>query len=407
MKKKRILFITNSLQKAGSEKYVYELVSHINKEMFDVEVLTTCGVLCEKDFPHYYYFKLIDKGIKIHTLLHSFHPVRLKGERFIQKIPLLSTLYFVIINQINRLRRKIKYEKELRSLFLGFNAIILIDALYYYEIKNSLPKGIYFETHLMCHQAQFKNDFRIYQAYEQNIPYNFVYIDCYQIKEIECQGKAIGNTFYLPLSINFSGLSMNANNFEVSKHAPTINIGVFTRINRIKPIENILEAFEILFTLNKNVCLRIFGKVQDDVYYNELNELIQKKGMVNCVSFEGHTNDMLKSIKDSDITLIWVVSIFDFVGYAAIEICLNNVPIVLCNIDNNMTSKLINDASCIPPYFYDYKELAIYTNNTIINGNIGQLMHKEKTAYMASRNLSENIKKYEDFLSKNLELNLL
>ena len=71
------------------------------------------------------------------------------------------------------------------SNLLKNDAVILIDALYYNKIKNFITDEVYFETHLMCHQAQFDKDFNIYSEYDKSKDYNFVYIDEKQILEIE------------------------------------------------------------------------------------------------------------------------------------------------------------------------------------------------------------------------------
>ena len=53
------------------------------------------------------------------------------------------------------------------------------------------------------------------------------------------------------------------------------------------------------------------------------------------ILFMGHVDDMIASVKKENVNLVWVLSIFQFVGYAGVELCLNNVPIILNNIDGD------------------------------------------------------------------------
>lgn len=397
-KRKRLLFVTNSLQKAGSEKYTFEIVKNIDKSLFDVEVLTTADVHLNKKFPHVYYFELRKLGIKIHTIL--YRPGEIQPS-FINRLPLKKVSNYILF-RINRYRRSSLYNKRLSKLFSSFDAVILVDALFFHHIKNNLDPGIYFETHLMCHQAQFNRDFKIYDAYDKNsTEYNFVYADEYQLSEIEAQEVKIKNTFGFPLSINVDDL--NPVDYHKIVEKKEFNIGVFTRINRIKPIDKILEAFEILKSLNAEVKLKIFGHIQDPDYHKELMEIIKNKGLIHHISFEGHAENMLEGIKEKNVSLAWIVSIYEYVGYAATELCMNNIPIILDNIDGNNSIKPIDNETSIPPYFYTPSELAKHTHYIISNNKLEELQQLETDQFLSHHDLEKNISKYEQYLLKTLK----
>lgn len=97
------------------------------------------------------------------------------------------------------------------------------------------------------------------------------------------------------------------------------------------------------------------------------------------------------------MNLVWVLSIFQFVGYAGVELCLNNVPIILNNIDGDSKKELDNSNS-IPPYFYDEIKLANYTYDIIREDKLGELLSVEKQEYIIKNNLKINISKYENYL---------
>lgn len=397
-KRKRLLFVTNSLQKAGSEKYTFEIVKNIDKSLFDVEVLTTADVHINKKFPHVYYFELKKLGIKIHTTL--YRPGEIQPS-FINRLPLKKVSNYILF-RINRYRRSGLYNKRLRKLFSSFDAVILVDALFFHHIKNNLDPGIYFETHLMCHQAQFNKDFKIYYAYDKNsTEYNFVYADEYQLSEIEAQEVKIKNTFGFPLSINVDDL--NPVDYHKIVEKKEFNIGVFTRINRIKPIDKILEAFEILKNLNTEVKLKIFGHIQDPDYHKELMETIKNKGLIHHISFEGHAENMVEGIKEKNVSLAWIVSIYEYVGYAATELCMNNIPIILDNIDGNNAIKPIDNETSIPPYFFTPSELAKHTHYIISNNKLEELQQLETDQFLSHHNLEKNIRQYEQYLLNTLK----
>ncbi|MCL1675699.1 glycosyltransferase [Elizabethkingia meningoseptica] len=389
--RKKILFVTYGLQKAGSEKYLYELVTNMSKEKFDIEVLASNNVRSDKVFPHYYYNQLKKQQVKVHTLFHTYKKVEFDKNKITGRI-------FLKLEKILRLKgiyHHLFYKRRILNLLKKFDAVILIDALYFFLIKDFITDDYYFETHLMCHQAQFDPNFEIYSNYNKNHNYNFVYIDKKQILELESQGIKCKNSYYFPLSIKLEELN---NEYKVSNNPDEVNIGIYTRINRIKPIDKLIDAFGHFNSLYPDSRLKIFGKVQEPDYYAELCDKIQSMKLENKVFFLGHVNNMIESAKDENITLVWVVSIFQFIGYAGLELCLNNVPVVLNNIDAG-SDKELDNADIIPPYFYDEVKLANYTYDIIKKDKIGELLNIEKRKYIKENNLKVNISKYENYLT--------
>ena len=208
-------------------------------------------------------------------------------------------------------------------------------------------------------------------------------------------GMRIGSSFKFPLSLNISEEQMI---LPIEKGVNSLNIGIFTRISPSKPLDDIILAFNYLNKINSEYRLYIFGYIQDEVYYSELIKEITKLDLEDKIIFMGHSDDMTQSCVNNNIKVVWVLSIFDFVGYAAVELCINNIPLILFNLDDNNSLKPINNETSIPPYFNDVNKLANYTNNVIENNGLDDLLMNERGKYLSENNLKKNIVSYEQYL---------
>lgn len=384
-KKKKILIIINGLQKAGEEKYAYELARNIDKNKFEVEVLTKSSVNNDNEFPHYYFSLLKENSIKIHTFLdNEYHSA--EGKDIINK----SFIQFK--NLYKRFIRKIK----LRKLFNSQDAIILINAVHFYLVKSHLPDNVHFETHLMCHQVQF--DYDVYKDYDREKKYNFVYIDFFQLDEIQNAGVKIERSFPFSLSIENKNILDSKINIQ-TKFNRCFNIGVFTRICRTKPIEKSIKAFSILLSRNRQCKLFIVGYHQDLEYLQVLKKLIDDLGISNSVIFTGHSNDMKETIQEYNIDIIWILSIFGFSGYAGVELMSKGIPCILNNVEEGNNHINPNNGKARPPYFYDENKLVDFTEIFINNEKgLNQLAEDNLKVIKSKHSLEDNISNYENYI---------
>lgn len=391
MEKYKILYIITGLQKAGAEKYLYELVSSIDKNKFEVEILTTKNVYLNSEFPHYYLKPIEELGIKIHTKLYPKSIDWL--DSFKGKKGFLPKIFNFLSEQINGYFKR-RHQNSLKIFFHQFDLISLIDALHFKKIKYSLSDDIFFETHLMCHQSQF--NFNIYKPYKKNKPLNFVYIDQVQIDEIKQKGFSIDHAHHFPLSLNDNELAENSK-YNHQNHKSQYKIGLFARINRSKPLNIVLKAFQLVHQTNSSVDLHLFGFIQDADYHVELLKEIKELKLENNVFFEGHSPDMLQSVVEKNIDLVWVISIFDFVGFAALELSSNGIPLILNNIEAQ-SFKPLNDATANPPYFHSPNQLATYTLEMLDAPKLQSLAALQFKKYSSERRISDSIKKYENYV---------
>ena len=399
-KKKKILYITPSLQRAGAEKYVHDLITSLDKNIFDPQILTVSDVDHNKIFPHVYYFSLKKKGFKIYKFLLPNYKIISKILKYTLVNILLNEKFSNYLSKLLRIFILHSHRLRLKMLFKKFDYICVIDALSFNLVKDSLREFSNFDVHLMCHQIQFNNG--VYRHFEKGKRYNFVYIDAQQLEEVKAEEILIGNNFLFPLSLKLSDYNIEDNLLSRISEVKGVehHIGIFTRINNCKPIDIFLKAFqEIINKGESQVKLHIFGTTtQDPTYLAHLKEFISKNNLDQMVIFEGHSDDMINSIKEKNIDLVWGLSIYSFMGFSSLEIGAYGIPIILNNIDISI-NRADNDSKQCPPYFTNYVDLAAYTS-TLLNSNnkkidLGELI-KKKIA--EEHDLDKNITNYQKYL---------
>jgi glycosyltransferase involved in cell wall biosynthesis len=397
--KKKILIVVNSLSRAGGERYAYELISHLDKGTFDFEVLTSCVSDNVNDgYSNYYLKPLKREGVKIHDFLKK-KEFNIEIKHSFLKRTVDCSLYR---SGLKSFFVK-KFNKKRKEFFENFDGILLIGTIMYYWVQDWISESVYFETHLIAHQAQEAEN--LYRCYSKSKQYNLAYMDEKQLQEAKSSGILVKNAISFPLSIDFDLFEFDQNRNKEQKSE--IIIGVFTRINRDKPLDSIIEAFNNLLAVNSKVKLLICGKILDEHYLNQLLEKVQEYGISNSVKFNGHANNMLDVIKKENVNIIWNLSVFDVIGFATLEIVSSGCAIICNNIYKEFENeKNPNNAHSLPPYFYDSLELAKFTHDIIEARKINELAKNEFLFFKENYNIKTNIKKYEIHLLKQLNKKL-
>ena len=390
--KKKILMITRSLQRAGAEKYLYELATNFDSTKFDVQILTKYEVTTISEFPHIYYWKLLKRNFIIHRIL-DFPKKRIsvKNEEKYNKyivaiIYKFLHLYNIFLTILNFLR--------LKRLVQKFDHVIIVDILLIPRVKNLLKYMESFDIHLMCHQIQF--NFDIYASLDITKIYKVVYIDPFQLCELDNSKIRISHSFYFPLSVKNIKIPLHEIGNENKKYK---NVGIFTRIASNKPLENILLSMQNLTKLDKSFILNIFGFKQEEEYYSKLQSLISELGLNKNVFFRDHSENMINSINEYKISVLWALSIFDFGGYAAIQMSIQGLPLIFSNIqDDDDVLQDVNNANSVFPYFNDPVQLAQFTHDVFSKEYLIELRNKQFEFLYNNNNLTHNMKKYEKYL---------
>lgn len=396
MVKKKVLVVVNSLWRAGGEKYAFELISHLQNEHLDFEVLTSLPADKDTDgFANYYVGPLQERGVKIHRFLK-----KTEFEIHIQS-SLLKRITDSFLYRTGLIQFLRKHFHRKRALFFSeFDGILLIGTIMLPWVQKWVNPSTFLETHLISFQIQEKEN--LYKDYLEDRAYNFAFMDRLQLLEAQKSGVTIQSEFHCPLSIDFSSLQLVQHERDAAQKP--IVIAVFTRINRDKSIEPILEAFEKIQSMNEKVILHIYGKILDQDYYQILLKRIEQNNGMAKVYFKGHCDNMVEQIKNDDIRIIWNLSVFDVVGFATLELAASACPIICYNVyDKSEMDKPVNNSSSLPPYFNNPNELAHFTNEIIANNRFSELSKREFNFFKEKHNSANNLQKYKEHLMRQLK----
>ena len=121
-------------------------------------------------------------------------------------------------------------------------------------------------------------------------------------------------------------------------HKP-LRLSMIGGISEVKGHEDALYAVSLLKNNGINCVLTIYGRCRDDGYFNYLNDIIRKCGIVNLVRFAGNRSDIHHVYEESDIVL--VCSRSESFGRVAVECMYQNIPVI--GADNSGTLEIIKD----------------------------------------------------------------
>lgn len=394
MNKTKLLIVYPFLSQSGSQRWIYEICKHIDKEKFEVGVLTAEKYLYsgnEYTFDNYYYHELKRINIALFERLGS-KKRRPLWQRGIGKIE--REIY-------KALKRELIYtDREIVKLLKSFDVICLVDTYGYRPIKNEISKlnSKNFFIVLHSHKNQYKND--PYSCFDKNRNYNFAYFCPKQIEEINESGFESGDNrfFYNPLVVNLSDYPNLFN--PVTENS--VVISVFTRISRMKPIEVFIKAFEKLQKkLERECVLNIYGKIEQEDYYEELQKLIESLDLSeNTVCFMGHSDDIGATIKKDKINMYWGTTLDTSVGYSSIEIGALGVPTILWNENeecaSNYPEQQTNGVMVAPNRIDDFVERNVkYLQSDEL---LKELSRKQREYFVKNHNITDKIRDFEDYV---------
>ena len=388
------MIVNGNLAQAGSERWLFEICKHINKEKFEV------GVLCYKkyakqngtvNYSNYYYHKLKQLKVNLHALFPNTDD---------------KPTYFT--RGINKIRRKMYKitrnpglitDSAIVNLFRNYDVICIVDFNYYRIIKNEIHQvpSEKVAISLLCHKFQFESD--PYVWFDKDRKYNFIHFCPNQADELASSNIDVraNNLFRFPLAMDLSEYSLIFNPIIDN----SVVISIFTRISKMKRIDVFIESFaKMSRTATAKLTLYIYGDVQDEDYYQELQRQIADYEITDAVRFMGHSSDMAESIKQDKINLYWGLSIGASVGFSSIEVGAMGIPSIYWSVDKSS----------------DHARIADQTNGAIIAHNninefvganlhyisdpelFAQLSAEQRNYFFTVHNIKENIEEFEAFV---------
>ncbi|MBC6400483.1 MAG: glycosyltransferase family 4 protein [Ekhidna sp.] len=264
-KRPKILIVSPALEKGGMERQLSEFLKAYDRKILNIKVLFYRQRI-DYDLPEdLEYHTLNKKGVI--DILFVFRLIRFllseKWDIINSKIGGVYILLFAGLRLLNP--RKVIIEIRSSSVSRHYKISSLL-------IKFFLLKKV----RIVCNSLKAKQEFSGY----------------------------IKNEIYtIPNGVDLN-LFHKKQEIQKDEMAP-FKIGYVGRINPEKNIETLLLAFKnVISKANIEVSLGIWGRVQDEKYFNRLKELIKQNKLEKVVQFHGQTSKVVDIYNQLDLFVL-------------------------------------------------------------------------------------------------------
>jgi glycosyltransferase involved in cell wall biosynthesis len=339
----RVLFVINQFGQGGSERYLFELCSALDRRRFDIQILTRTGV----DRTAFYYPRIEALGIPIHAIRPHVPDTR----RFAPSLERWRP-YRVARNRLSGWLARRRIPNVLKS----FDVIACMQLENFLALQDALGDDPRVVVHLMSNRFQYAYD--PYDEIRSGWHYRFVTWNRSQTEEI----RSIGNseTFEWPLSMDFAGYPL----LPVPQRSDRpVKIGIVTRLSREKPLEPLFRSFKALLA-RVDATLHVYGGGDPSIFADEIREL----GIAQRVRFEGHRENLLAMVANDGLSMCWLMSVGTLLGYASIELAASGMPMVFWNFGSERasnTEKIRRDTAGAVHSFDSIEELAEFSHSCL------------------------------------------
>lgn len=326
--RKKVLFVVYSFIQAGGERYTYEIAQALNKDRYDVHFLKIYPLLFNKDWDTEYYYKpLLDAGFPIffwEDILSNdktYSTLQLTYKYFSKVLPsrVNAKLYHLIENR----------KQELMNSFFSNYAIVNWMGIGIYTLLGlRLPSGSYTSyIHVLTTKFQYEND--CYEKWDKNKHYHFVTPFSHKLLLKEMEDFKSYDSTYFPMSLTLTPFTVDAS----TKPSSIKTIAVFTRIDKMKPMEPYIYGLKLLREKGMDVQLFVYGA--GNPQQTGLKRQISHLYLDDFVHFKGHTASIENTLKHDDLDLVWFQSGNNRpAGFAAFEIAMSGIPQVFWDFGN-------------------------------------------------------------------------
>ena len=345
MSKIKILFVVAGFYRAGAERFAYEIDSALDKNIFDMSILS----LEEENAQS----KLWDN--KYYENLHLK-----QGTKLIFADDFIDKRY----KEKNRFRNKIKRYLGFFPNNLNFWKIDTLSAyMSQYDVVHWMGEYIFINSisdeikkksliHMMTARFQKRN---LYDDFDHSFHYNFC--TPFKKEELEYELEQFSNyhSVFIPLV-----MKINKENYKwkFNENSKIKKIGIFTRLNPFKPLDPFFYSFQLLLDQNPEVELHIFGAGDPNEY--GMLDMLERLNIQDKVFFRGHQEDIVETALKEKLSLSWFQGYNNDrpAGYAGIDICTTGTPLIcwdFCPKPNDYINEI----------FPHYKNLNKFVNKTI------------------------------------------
>lgn len=339
MNKKRILFVVVDFFKGGAERFAYEVDKALNKEQFNVTIFCL-GQENEnnKEWNRFYDKEHQKLGTKI-----------IYSDSFRRKTSSSKTVKLLK----RTLKLKSKYYLKKEKIIDFYNQFDLIHFMGEYTVFDFLPIEILQKSAVYSMSAKFQNP-KLYEKFNFDYPYNF--ISTFHDNEIPIEYSEFKKIhhwhFPLVFEMIYKKVQWSFSERNIKK------IGIFTRLDKYKPLDPFIYSFQLLLDKFPNAELHIFGN--GDPEKEGINAYVNRLELADKIFFRGHQEEMVKTALKEQIDLSWFQGYNNSrpAGYAGLDICSVGIPLLCWDF----YEKPITDKNLIFPHF---KNLNDFVNTSI------------------------------------------
>lgn len=348
MNKTTVLFIVGALHRAGAERFAYEIDLALNKNKFKISILCLQNKnhISAKWDSRYYEDKHEALGTNVIYI-----------DEFLEnnKTSLLERIFHKLTKKKFKKVIKDKYKKTLYSYLDKFDVIHWMgEYTFIHQVTTEIKKKSL--IHSMC--AKFQ-DPTLYDNYDFDYPYEF--LSGFYNEEVAfeySEFKSIKHN-YFPLTLK---IDKNENTWKYP-YGEIKKIGIFTRLDKNKPLDPFFYAFQLLLDINPNTELHVFGNgnPKEEGMLNYLDRL----GISEKVFFRGHQEDISKIAINERLNLSWFQGYNNRTpaGFAGFDICLTGTPLICWDFFSAPT----NPFNFIYPHFKNLNQFVDFTSQVLNN----------------------------------------
>jgi glycosyltransferase involved in cell wall biosynthesis len=374
MSKVKVLLVVGSLCRAGAERFAYEIDRALDKNKIQTTVF--CLELENEisgNWKERYYDK---KHLELGT------PIVYKDKFLDKKKTFLNRLEGYLFRKL-----KITKPKKPNSDLVNFlNSFDVIHWMGEYTFIHSIPKKSKEKSLIHSMSAKFQ-DIHLYDSYDFNYPYHF--ISGFRMEDGEYSEFRNINHTYFPLVMNIVA-EENRWKFEDNKIK---KIGIFTRLDKYKPLDPFFYAFQLLLDQMPNCELHIYGngnpKAEGMISY------LERLGITDKVFFRGHQEDIVKTANAEHLDVSWFQGYNNDrpSGFAGLDICTTGTPLICWDFH----AKPFNSFSPIYPHFKNLNNFVSYSLEILKNKEkAGRLSVDQFTDVTITNNINNYISDLEN-----------
>lgn len=391
--RKKILFVVYSFVQAGGERYTYEIARALDKERYDIHFLKIYPLLHNKDWgTEYYYQPLLEAGFPI-----FFWEDILSNDKTFTTLQFINKhLSILLPSRIKaRLYRSLENRKQekLIAFFSEYSIVNWMGIGIYSFLGVSLPPGCYTSyIHVLTTKFQYESD--CYEKWDKNKHYHFVTPFSHKLLLKEMEDFKSHHSTYFPMSLTLTPFTVDSS----AKPSSIKTVAVFTRIDKMKPMEPYLYGLKLLREKGADVQLFVYGA--GNPQQTGLKRQISHLYLDEFVHFKGHTASIENTLKHDNLDLVWFQSGNNRpAGFAAFEIAMSGIPQVFWDFGNYEDDPEYNN---IYPNFIHLTNFANFSFNILQDKALAhELGEKQKRFVLMNQDIKKNIAILEKLFDEN------